>query len=166
MNRDKLLRRGGTAALLAALVLFAAAAGIVVRDLGAFYRSGLGAPLGPAETVGERFYAYELEYELAVFTTVRVATVVEALFYDWRVDFESNGSLVTPFRPARPGMLEVRVTNLEAVEGNLGLTVLQQSGLPPDLETALLNPLLYATVALLVVAAVSFTVGRRPEAAG
>ncbi|MEE9173970.1 MAG: hypothetical protein V3U30_03220 [Thermoplasmata archaeon] len=166
MNRRKLLRRTATAMLLIALVSFAAAAGIVVRDLGAFYRSeqSVGS-LRPSGTAADRFYAYELPYELAVFSTVRVATVVEALFYDWKVEFESNGSLLESFRPARPGMLEVRVTNLESVNGTLSLTVLQQSGLPPDLETSLLNPLLYATVALLAASAITLTVGGREPGA-
>lgn len=142
--------------LLVALTLLAAAAGVFVRDIGARVRTAQTGDLLQDSTSTSRFYAYELTYELAVFTNVRVSTVVEALFYNWSAEFESNGSLVTGFRPALPGMLQVRVTNLEPVNGTLSLTVLQQSDLPPDLETALLNPLLYATIALLAASAVVF----------
>lgn len=147
--------------LLVALTLVAAAAGIFVRDIGARIRVSSTEPIDASATVADRFYAYELTYELAVFSTVRVATVVEALFYDWSLEFESNGSLLTTFRPELPGMHQVRVTNLESVNGVLSLNVLQQSDLPPDLEMSLLDPLLYATIALLAASAIGFAVASR-----
>lgn len=148
------------ACLLLALVLLAAASGVLVRDIGAATRASQSGGIQPFGLVAHRFYAYELTYELAIFSTVRVNTTVEALFGDWRLAFESNGSLVASFRPDLPGVHQVTVRNVEDRDGNFGMTILQQNTLPPDMETSLINPLLYAA-AILFSAAVAASAFRK-----
>ncbi len=163
--KEKWARRVAAILVVLALSTFAAAAGVFIRDLGARYQSGSSGPIDPGGDREERFYAYELTYELAVFSTVRVRTVVKAAFGDWQVEFESNGSLVVSFRPEFPGLHLVLVENLEPARGQIGVSVLLQSSLPPELETSLLNPLLYLTATLLVAFAILSSVGRRGPAA-
>ncbi len=153
--KEKWARRVAAILVVLALSTFAAAAGVFVRDLGARYQSGSSGPVDPGGGEELRFYAYELTYELAVFSTVRVRTVVKAAFGDWQVEFESNGSLVVSFRPEFPGLHLVLVENLEPARGQVGVSVLLQSSLPPELETSVLNPLLYLTIILLIASALA-----------
>lgn len=144
-----------------ALTLFAAAAGVLVRDIGAATAATMNATLDPLEALESRFYAYELTYDLAVFSTVQVGISIEAMFSDWRLAFESNGSLVISFRPALPGIHRVLVTNMEDTQGQVGVSVLQLAKSPPELETSLLNPALLSATVLLVSSVLLFSLGRR-----
>lgn len=144
--------------LLMAVASFAVASGVFIRDFSGV-GSGGSLSLEPGGTFTWHLYAYELTYDLGVFTTVNVTTVVEAAYSDWSVTFQSNGSLVTPFRPPLPGVLTITFTNQEDRRGELGYNVLQQADLPPELETSLLNPALYTTLALLIASVVLFAIG-------
>lgn len=139
-----------TLVLLLALTLLAAAAGVFVRDVGASFRAGGTGPIEAGDVVTSRLYGYELRYELAVFSDVRVKVTVEALFNDWEEVYESNGSLLAEFRLPRPGVFQVVIENLEDRRGQLGFSVLQSNTVPPDLEHSLLRPLVtVAGVSLL-----------------
>lgn len=148
------VEKTGTAFLLVALTIFAASAGIFVRDLGAGFGESASGPVESSGEIAIRFYAYELTYELAVFSTVQVDITVEALFREWRVEFQNNGSFLTSFRPELPGVHQVTVTNTEDLEGQIGVSLLQQNPLPPELETSLLNPML-VVAALFLIASIS-----------
>ena len=143
-----------------AVASFAVASGVFIR---AFTGTGVGSsgPLDALATRTEHVYVYELTYDLGVFSTVNVTTVVKAAYSDWSVTFQSNGSLLTTFRPPLPGVVTIIITNNEDRRGELGTNVLQGSDLPPELETSLLNPALYATLGLLVASVVLFALGPR-----
>lgn len=158
--KGKRLGQLGFVFLLAAMTLFSVAAGVFVRDIGSAYRAASTGPLDPSGVEAHRFYAYELPYEVALFTTVRVRTTIEALFGDLHLEFESNGSFLKTFRPELPGVHQVMIINMEPVRGQFGLTILQQSTIPPDLETSILNPMLYGTAGLLIASVVLFTMAR------
>ena len=149
MALGPLVRQLTTGVLLVTLTLFAGASGIFVRDIGSAYGASGNAPINPLEPILDRFNAYELTYELAIFTTVRVRTTIEALFTDLHIEFESNGSFLTTFRPKLPGVHQVTILNLEPVRGQVGWTILQRNTIPPDLETSMLNPLMFASAGLL-----------------
>ncbi len=158
--RRKRLRQLGFVFLLAAMTLFSIAAGVFVRDLGAGYRGASSGPLDPGDVEAHRFNAYELPYEVAVFSTVRVRITIEALFGDLYLEFESNGSFLTTFRPHLPGAHQVTIVNLEPVRGQVGFTLLLQGAIPPDLEASILDPVLYSTAGLLFASVVLFTMSR------
>ncbi len=159
-------RLAGMVILILALTIFAAAAGVFVRDIGAGTSSSSNAPLGPFEGTEIRFYAYELTYDLAIFSTVEVSITIEAMFSDWSLEFQSNGSFVTPFRPELPGIHRVLVTSLEERTGQVGVSILQLSDLPPELETSLLDPMLLATAVLLAASVLAFLLAGRGESKG
>ncbi|MFQ5919938.1 MAG: hypothetical protein ACE5I4_07840 [Thermoplasmata archaeon] len=146
--------------LLLAVASFAIASGVFIRD---FTGSGFGGSvsLEPRATFTQNLYVYELTYDLGVFATVNVTTVVEAAYTNWSVTFQSNGSLLTTFRPPLPGVLTITITNQEDRRGELGYNVLQGADLPPELETSLLNPALYTTLGLLVASVFLFALGPR-----
>ncbi len=158
------MRRLGTWLLILALAAFAISAGIFVRDLGANYATSTSGPIDPSESLVLRFYAYELTYELAVFSTVRVSIFVEASFDDWRQEFESNGSFLSSFRPRLPGIHQVTALNLEDLRGQLGISVLLKNSVPPELETSILNPTLLATTILLIASMAGFSFQRLRQA--
>lgn len=140
----------------------AAAGGVFVRDVGAGVGSHFNGPLPAEERVDRVFNAYELTYTLAVFSTVRVAIVAEAPFGDWQVDFgESAGSFVATFRPPAPGVHRVTITNVEARDGQLGVSIEQRSGFPPEFELSLLGPLTYLAAVFLAASGAIFAAARR-----
>lgn len=143
------------------MTLFSVAAGVFVRDLGAGYRHASSGPLDPGGVDEARFNAYELPYEVAVFSTVRVRVTIEAFFGDLHLVFESNGSFLTTFRPHLPGAHQVTILNLEPVRGQVGLTILLRNTIPPSLETSILNPVLYGTAGTLLASVIFFTMSKR-----
>jgi len=143
------LRRLATIMLILSIALFAAAAGIVVRDVGFAQRFGVSGQIGPLETFNQLVYAYELPHEIGVSSTVRLLVTVEAPFGDWRIEYVSNGSSLTPFRPALPGAIRITLQNLESRMGEFSTTILARNGIPPHLETSMLNPLLLGSLVTL-----------------
>lgn len=166
MRPARLLGLAAWALLVLALASFAASSGVFVRDIGSGRSLSVSGPLDPHEAQEVLFNAFELTYDLAIFSTVRVRAVVEAAFGDWRLAFESNGSFVTAFRPELPGVHRLLITNLEDRPGQLGWSLLQAPDTPPELETSLLTPLLNAAGGLLLAAAAAFVLGRRPRREG
>ncbi len=160
MNLGRIVRGISLVLLLMTVASFAIASGVFIRD---FSGVGFGGSivLDPRATFTEHLYVYELTYDLGVFSTVNVTTVVEAAYSDWTVSFQSNGSLLTTFRPPLPGVLTLTFTNQEDRRGELGYNVLQGPDLPPELETSLLNPALTTTLGLLVASVVLFALGPR-----
>ncbi|MEE9592873.1 MAG: hypothetical protein V3W28_04755 [Thermoplasmata archaeon] len=161
MRRERAWRAAGLILLVAALTAFAASSGIFTRDLsGGFSITSTGSIGAQGGWVNE-FYAYALTYDIAVFSTVNVHIVIEAAFYDWQVEFESNGSFADTFRPALPGVHRVLITNLEDSPGQMSMSLLQKADVPPDLETSMLNPLLNAAGILLAASLAAFVLARR-----
>lgn len=150
-----------TISLILSTTFFAAAAGIVVRDIGSARQFGLSGTISPLDSIISLLNAYELPHELGVSSTVRLLVAVDAPFSDWRIEYESNGSSLTPFRPPSPGAIRITLQNLENRTGQVGMTVLQRNKIPPDLETSLLDPLLFGTLALLAASVVLYAAGRR-----
>lgn len=162
--RSKLEARVGTTFLILAMTLFASAAGVFIRDIGGGVAEEVNGPIEPGGGFENRFNAYELTYDLAVFSTVQVSTTIDAVWGDWRMEFQSNGSFLTSFRPELPGLHRLVILNLENRSGQLGYSLLQLGSLPPELETSLLDPMLYGAGILLVAAAITFTYSSRRNA--
>ncbi len=161
MNLARLVRVLSLVLLLLAVSSFAVAAGVFIRDFGGGGIQG-SVVIDEWGTFEQSLYAYELTYDLTVFTTVNVTTVVQAAYYDWSVTSQSNGSLVTTIHPPLPGILRLNITNNEDRRGDLGYALnLKVGELPPELETSLLDPALYATVGLLAASVVTYAVGQR-----
>lgn len=160
MRLPRLVRLAAIALILSTTLL-AVAAGILVRDIGSARRFDRYGSIDPLDSLTELTYAYGLTHELGVSSTVRLLVTVDAPFGDWRIDYETNGSSLTPFRPPLPGAIRITLRNLENRTGDVAMTVLQRNEIPPDLEAAMLNPLLVGTLAALAASIVLYRVGRR-----
>lgn len=165
-NLASFLRPLTTCVLIAALTLFAVASGVFARDVGSGYRASVNGPIDPGRPIVDRFNAYELTYELAIFTTVQVRVTIEALFSDLRIEFETNGSFLTTFRPRLPGIHQITFLNLEPSRGQLGWTILQRNTIPPDFEASVLNPMLAALASLLIAVVVLSGISSRLKSRG
>jgi hypothetical protein len=154
-------RQTGVLFLVLALITFTAAAAVLIRDLGASTSSNLSGTLEPLGTAEVVFYAYELPHDLAISSTVEVHVLIRASFGSWQREFDSNGTTLTAFRPAFPGVHRILVTNLENRSGQLGVSLLQLNTPPPEVETSLLQPLLLIAAILLVVSFAMFTLADR-----
>jgi hypothetical protein len=147
--------------LVLALITFTAAAAVLIRDLGASTSGGLNTILDPMGTAEVVFYAYELPHDLAVSSTVEVHVLIRASFGSWQREFDSNGTTLTAFRPAFPGVHRILITNLENRSGQLGVSLLQLNTPPPEVEISLLQPLLFLAAILLAVSLAMFTLADR-----
>ncbi len=158
MKRGSVLRRGvALSLLLLGLTSLVAASGVFIRDIDAGTGSSSTGPILALDSRERVFNAYELTYTLAVFSTVRIAIVVEASFGDWQISLgEHIGTFVTTFRPEAPGIHGVILTNVEPQDGQLAVTLEQLSGFPPEFEFSIIIPLAYASLVFLAAAGVVF----------
>ncbi len=147
---DRVASRIGIVVLIAAATLFAGASGIFVRDFGAGYSAGANGRLDPGGGFEERLALYQLTYEFAVFSTAEVEITILSVYGAQRFDARSNGSFLTSFRPELPGLHHFLIVNVANISGQVGYSILLSSDVPPELETAMLDPLLYASAGLLV----------------
>ena len=150
MNLMRGSNRLSVALLVVAAALFAAASGVFVRDFGAGMRSAVNTSADPGGGYEERINLYELTYDIALFTTVEVRLTVRESYGSVLLDTRSNGSYLASFRPRLPGLHHIVILNVANSTGQIGYTLLLSNDVPPELETSLLDPLLYASAGLLV----------------
>jgi len=159
-RKARVASQAGIVLMIVAATLFAAASGIFVRDFGAGFRSNANGPIDVGGAFEDRINMYQLTYEVAVFSTVEVQVTILSVYGTQRFEARSNGSLLTTFRPELPGLHHIVILNVASVPGQIGYSILLSSDVPPELETAMLDPLLYASASLLVVSVALSVVSR------